>query len=153
MLTTMKFIVRYWSSRLPDAYRKEDGAPRWVDYSLHPASKLGLHNALLAVHDRLDILHAHGGQYGCAVFVQKDDRTEMLSEETATTLFMALPRGEVKWLDIQDCLLPAHPNERPSTAKTGGVSETKQLPLFAPLHTHTPYDDLEIKPHSLNIDV
>lgn len=153
MLTTMKFIVRYWSSRLPDAYRKEDGAPRWVDYSLHPASKLGLHNALLAVHDRMDILRAHGGQYGCAVFVQMGERTEMLSEETATTLFMALPRGEVKWLDIQDCLLPTHPDELPSTVHNKAMPTAEQLPLFGHPHTHTPYDDLDIQPHTLNIDV
>ncbi|HUX65442.1 hypothetical protein [Sulfuricella sp.] len=50
----MKFVVRYWSSQLPD-YRKPDGEPHWLDYSLHPATKLGLHNALLTLQDRLQI--------------------------------------------------------------------------------------------------
>ncbi len=105
----MKFIVRHWFSLFPDDCRKMDGLPRWVDYSVHPPSKLGLHNALLAVHDRVEILQAHGGRSGCEVVVVEGEQAEKLSQEDANALFSRLPRGEVKWLDIHDFILPAHP--------------------------------------------
>lgn len=158
----MRFIVRYWSSVLPDEYRETDGRHRWLDYSIHPASKLGLHNALLAVHDRNEILAAHGGRYGCAVFVVEAGESEMLSPETADRLFAILPRGEVKWLDIREFLLPAHAGARaaslptPATPAPPGAQPpavarpAAQLPLFP--HVHTPYDDLGEKPHSLDVD-
>lgn len=149
-IMSIKFVVRYWSSLLPDAYRGGDGTQRWVDYSVHPASKLGLHNAMLAVHDRLEILEAHGGEFDCAVFVVEDEHTEKLSQENANELFSALPRGEVKWLDIHEFVLPQNPEE-PAAAETSvepPVSE--QLPLFG--HVHTPYDDLDIPPHILDVD-
>ena len=147
----MKFIVRYWSSLLPDAYREADGSPRWVDYSVHPASKLGLHNAMLAVHDRDEILQAHGGSFECAVFVVEDEHTEQLSQKVANDLFSALPRGEVKWLDIHEFLLPVSPEETAADGSAGEAPVGVQLPLFA--HVHTPYDDLEITTHSLDVDV
>jgi len=146
MFRTMKFIVRYCSSRLPDAYRNEDGSLRWVDYSVHAASKLGLHNAMLVVHDRLEILHAHGGQSDCAVFLVDGESAERLSPERASALFSALPQGEAKWLDIHDFLLPL-----PSMIVEGDATTGEQLPLFT--HTHTAYDDLESMPHSLDVDV
>lgn len=142
----MRFVVRYWSSLLPDEYRETDGRHRWVDYSIHPASKLGLHNALLAEHDRKEILAAHGGRFGCAVFVVEGGNAEELSSEAAGRLFAALPRGEVKWLDIRRFLLPARPDEAEPAARCGA----KQLPLFE--HVHTPYDDLGVAPHSLDVD-
>ncbi len=147
MTSSMKFIVRYWSSLLPGDFRAADTSPRWVDYSVHPASKLGLHNALLAVHDRLEILRAHGGQFECAVFVADGAQVERLAQEEANALFSRLPRGEVKWLDIHDFLLPE--GDASVAAKAG--SDAAQLPLFA--HVHTRYDELEIKPHSLDVDV
>lgn len=146
----MKFMVRYRSSRLADAYRDDDGSLRWVDYSLHPASKLGLHNALLAVHDRLDILQAHGGQYECAIFVYLDDTMEMLSPQRAIALFASLPRGEVKWLAIRDFLLPLLPEAPPTTETVVDASVPQQLPLFG--HVHTPYDDLDAGAHTLDVD-
>ncbi|MFZ4535377.1 hypothetical protein [Propionivibrio sp.] len=149
--TPMKFMVRYWSSLIPDNYREDDGSPCWVDYSLHPASKLGLHNALLAVHDRLDILQAHGGDYECAVFVLEGGGIEMLTQENASALFSVLPRGEVKWLDIRDFLLPLRPDDSSSIEESGGLPIAEQLPLFE--HVHTPYDDLEARPHILDVDV
>ena len=147
----MKFVVRSWSSLLPDAYREADGSPRWVDYSVHPASKLGLHNAMLAVHDREEILQAHGGEFGCAVFVVEGENTEQLSQQSANDLFSALPRGEVKWLDIHDFLLPLHPEELASSDSDTKAPVAEQLSLFG--HTHTPYDDLDITTHSLDVDV
>jgi len=146
----MKFVVRYWSSRLPDDYRDANGLPRWVDYSFHPASKLGLHNALLAVHDRMEILRAHGGQYECAVFVVEGAVAQKLSLENANALFSELPRGEVKWLDIRNFLLPLRPVDSTST-KENGVPTAQQLLLFE--HVHTPYDDLETRVHTLDVDV
>lgn len=147
----MKFAVRYWSSRLPKAPGETGGQPQWVEYSVHPASKLGLHSALLAVYDRLEILQAHGGQYECAVFVTEDGHGEKLSREMADNLFRHLPRGEVKWPDIERFLLPAQPGapvpgRAPETRPPGG-----QLALFD--HIHTPYDDLEMPPHMLDIDI
>ena len=149
MTSSMKFIVRYWSSLLPDDFRESDGSPRWVDYSVHPASKLGLHNALLAVHDRMEILRAHGGQFGCDVFVADGEHSERLSQEAAGALFSKLPRGEVKWLDIHDFLLPEHGADLWPTEID--MSEAEQLLLFE--HVHTLYDELEIKPHTLDVDV
>ena len=150
----MKFIVRYWSSLLPDDRREPDGSPCWVDYSIHPASKLGLHNALLAVHDRLEILRAHGGKFECAVFVAENAQTEKLSPENANALFSALPRGEVNWLDIRDFLLPALPvglDDALAVVNNTNEHVAEQLPLFE--HVHTPYDDMDAKPHSLDVDV
>ena len=147
----MKFVVRYWSSLLPDAYREIDGSPRWVDYSVHPASKLGLHNALLATHDREEILQAHGGQFECAVFVVEGEHAEKLSQANANDLFSALPRGEVKWLDIHDFLLPMHHDDSVSIENDMQAQANEQLLLFG--HVHTPYDDLETPPHSLDVDV
>ena len=155
MSSTVKFTVRYWSSLLPSDYRDKDGQPIWVDYSVHPASKLGLHNALLAVHDRCEILKAHGGQYECALFVSNGESTEKLPMETVDTLFFALPHGEVKWLDIHACLLlPAlavtvtvdEPAPEQSSAPPEG-----QLALFP--HTHTAYDDLDLTMHVIDIDI
>jgi hypothetical protein len=149
MTTSIKFIVRYWSSLLPDDFRETDNSPHWVDYSVHPASKLGLHNALLAVHDRMEILRAHGGQFECDVFVANGEHTERLSQEAANALFSKLPRGEVKWLDIHDFLLPEYLADPTSVESDEPVA--KQLPLFE--HVHTPYDELEIKSHTLDVDV
>ena len=154
----MKFAVRYWSTLLPKVAGEVDEHPHWIDYSVHPASKLGLHNALLAVYDRLEILKAHGGRYACAVFVLENGGAEQLSQAMANSLFAALPRGEVKWLDIKQFLLPLKPETPPPppTAMPSATPEeipppVKQLVLFE--HTHTGYDDLYIPPHLLDIDV
>lgn len=147
----MKFVVRYCSSLLPRAAGDDGEHPRWLDYSVHPASKLGLHNALLAVYDRLEILEAHGGQFECAVFVEEGGSSEKLSGEMANNLFAALPRGEVKWLDIKQFLLPAEPGTLPTTAEPEASPAAVQLPLFE--HTHTPYDDLDARPHLLDINI
>lgn len=152
----MKFVVRYWSSLLPDEYISARDCPvagschYWVDYSIHPPSKLGLHNALLAVHDRNEVLALHGGRFECAVFVVEGDESERLSASAAEALFALLPRGEVKWLTIHDFLLP-HPSANPPADSAAGKPAGAQLALFG--HGHTPYDDLDEKPHSLDVDV
>lgn len=151
----MKFIVRYWSSLLPRKHGQAYGEPHWVDYSVHPASKLGLHNALLAVHDRMEILEAHGGRFGCAVFAVEGDSADCLSQQEAERLFSALPRGEVKWLDIHTCQLPFSPATSTVATPARNLPKTaadrRQLPLFP--HTHTPYDDLDERPHQLDIQI
>lgn len=153
----MKFIVRYWSSLLPKAPGEIGEPPHWVDYSVHPASKLGLHNALLAVYDRLEILEAHGGQFECAVFVLEDGQAEKLSRDMSNNLFASLPRGEVKWLDIKQFLLPvapetpATPANTPATTQPESAPPVVQLTLFE--HTHTPYDDLDTPTHLLDINI
>lgn len=146
----MNFTVRYWSSLLPHDYRERRGAPRWLDYSVHPASKLGLHNAMLAVHDRSEIMQAHGCQFECAVFVVDGERVERLSAEAANVLFAALPRGEVKWLEIREFLLPTPPAQTPPAPAASAPPPGEQLPLFA--HTHTPYDDLNVVAHAIDIN-
>lgn len=150
LLMSMKFIVRYWSSLFPEGYRESDGAPRWVDYSLHPASKLGLHNALLAVHDRLEILRAHGGAFECAVFVVEGTQCEKLVPESANALFLSLPRGEVKWLAIRDFLLPVLASESSLPAAGAETVQSEQLTLFE--HVQTLYDQLESKPSLLDTE-
>lgn len=130
-----QFAVRYRSEWV-------DGGIAWLDYSLHPASKLGLHNALLAEHDRIEILEARGGWFECGVFVVRHGHAEALSQEGAERLFAALPHGEVKWIDLCRCLLP------PLAA---APRPAEQLPLFA--HTHTPYDDLDEHPAAHLLDL
>ena len=145
----MKFVVRYWSSLLPNDFLERRNEPRWVDYSIHPASKIGLHNAMLAVHDRCEIMHAHGCRFECAVFVVESDISERLSQETANSLFASLPSGDVKWLDIKDFLLPVPPILMTPSAVDVTPTSGEQLPLFD--HVHTPYDDIDVSPHLVDI--
>lgn len=126
-------------------YRTElvDGGVPWLDYSLHPASKLGLHNALLAEHDRIGVLEARGGWFDCGVFIVRHGVAEPLTEAGAERLFAALPHGNVKWIDLCRCLLPPF----------AGAAAAEQLPLWT--HTHTLYDE-QAEPsahHGLDIAV
>ena len=143
----MKFAVRYWSSLLPD-YRKPDGEPRWMDYSLHPATKLGLQNALLTLQDRLQILERHGALYACSVFVLEFGREEKLTQEAAERLFASLPHGEVKWLDIRNFLLSPLADAEDSVTQEG--AQAQQLHLFE--QHHTPYDDAGMERHEIETD-
>jgi len=145
----MQFVVRYWSAHLPDEHREVDGTPRLVDYSTHPPSKLGLHNALLSLHDRIEILEAHGGRYECKVFVVDGDSVQMLTPEMATELFYRLPDGEVKWTYIRQFLLPLE-RHSPHPVAEEPPSHERQLQLFE--YTHVPGDDV-VASHHLDIDV
>lgn len=155
----MEFVVRYWSSLLPRDFVDRRSEPRWVDYSIHPGSKIGLHNALLAMHDRCEIMQAHGCRFECAVFVVEGGWCERLSEEAASRIFASLPRGDVKWLDIKDFVLPAPVvEEAPGAAEVSDVADLasapetpmQQLPLFPRMPT--PYDDIDEPPRLIDVD-
>lgn len=153
----MKFAVRYWSSMLPD-FRLPNGEPRWVDYSLHPGTKLGLHNALLTLQDRHEVLDRYGALFECAVYIQEGGREEMLDQKTAERLFFLLPHGEVKWLDIRNFLLaPVAVTEAPIRKSVPPEPQLslfdQQLSLFDyPRTTHTPYDDTPEPHHDFDED-
>lgn len=123
----MRFIVRYWSSILPAEFRKADGSPRLIDYSIHPPTRMGLHNALLSYHDRLEIIEAHGGQYECAVYVEEGINSYVLTHEIAVSLFNALPNGQVKWTTIRKFLLPQNKDD---SVAGGDTSHEQQLHMF-----------------------
>ena len=134
----MRFIVRYWSSVLPMEFRKADGSPRLIDYSVHPPTRLGLHNAMLSHHDRVEILKAHGGKYECEVYVVEGINSHVLTQEVAIGLFNTLPHGEVKWITICECLLPQNQEvHHPAIAEK--ISHDQQLHLFE--YTHQPDND------------
>lgn len=168
-----QFVVRYRTAAV------DDGAS-WLDYSVHPASKLGLHNALLARHDRIEILAARGESFECSVFVVRKGVAEPLSQQGAERLFATLPHGNVKWTDLCRCLLPplGVPSRRSTDRPPGGTSagsaaesaespvfevvvrrsadadqagSAEQLPLFP--HTHTLYDDVDEHPTQHKLDV
>lgn len=150
MFQHLKFAVRYWSSLLPEGFSAPDAGPSWVDYSLHPASKLGLHNALLTMHDRQDILAGDGAYSDCAVFLVGDGHCEKLSPDMAEKLFSALPHGRIKWLEIGHADAPVH-GTAPAPAVEMSQQLSQQLRLFP--HTHTPYDDLEPPAHHFDVDI
>jgi|GEM_PF-2745796 len=145
----MQFVVRYWSSLLTKEFRDGDGTPQLVDYSIHPPTRLGLHNALLSHHDRMEILAAHGGEYKCEVLVMEEGNAQVLTQEMAIGLFYSLPHGEVKWTTIREFLLPDNRRELHAQV-TQAATHERQLQLFE--YTHVPYDDTE-PPHHLDIDV
>ena len=144
----MQFVVRYWSPYLPDEHREADGSPRLVDYSTHPPSKLGLHNALLSQHDRIEILAAHGGAYACEVFVVEGDTAEVLTQEMALSLFYSLTDGEVRWTDIREFLLPQARRVKAADMNRG-ISHERQLQLFE--YTHEAYAEPPSH-HRLDVD-
>ena len=144
----MQFIVRYWSPHLNEDGRDVEGNPLLVDYSSHPPTRLGLHNALLSLHDRSEILEAHGGNYVCDVFVVEGRDTQLLTPEMAVSLFKTLPDGDIKWIDIKEFLLPQN-RRSPVPVMTEGSSHQQQLQLFE--YGDEPYYDPNPL-HHLNID-
>jgi len=55
---------------------------------------MGLHNAMLSHHDRVEILDAHGAEYECEVYVVEDTNFHVLTQELAISLFNTLPSGK-----------------------------------------------------------
>ncbi|MDZ4202427.1 MAG: hypothetical protein U1C96_09815 [Gallionella sp.] len=138
----MRFIVRYGSSALPTEFRNADGSLRLLDYSIHPPTRLGLHNAMFVCNDRREILETYGGTYECEVYVVEGMNSQMLTQELAIKLFNALPSGEVKWITIREFLQPRQDS-------TGAAcSPQDQLHLFE--YTHQPDD--EIPTHHFDAD-
>jgi hypothetical protein len=127
-------------------FRKADGSPRLVDYSIHPSSRLGLHNALLSYNDRIEILQALGGTYECEVYVVDGINVQLLTQELAIKMFNNLPAGEVKWTTICEFLLPQSQEAQPVPEETLHES---QLHLFE--YAHVPVDTAET-PHKLDVD-
>lgn len=156
----MRFIVRYWSSALPREFRQADGSMHLLDYSVHPPTRLGLHNAMLSCNDRREILEGYGGNYQCDVYVVEGMSTHVLTLEIANKLFRNLPNGEVKWLTIREFLLPPNPEpiqqpiqqtnqqtgERPVVHQE--ISHEHQMQLFE--YTHDADDRPPVR--HLNID-
>ncbi|OIQ89739.1 hypothetical protein GALL_283550 [mine drainage metagenome] len=148
----MQFVVRYWSPLLPLEHREVDGTPRLVDYSTHPPSKMGLHNALLSQHDRIEILRSHGGSYQCEVFVVEGSSARALTREAAMALFRSLPHGEVRWTDIGEFLLPErrlmpHPVAIPVAMEDTAAG--RQFQLFE--YSREAYAEI-MAPHELDTD-
>lgn len=144
----MQFIVRYWSSLLPADFRKVDGSPRLADYSIHPPTRLGLHNAMLSYHDRMEILSAYGEQYECEVYVVEGINSYVLTQELAISLFETLPNGEVKWTTIREFLLPQNDAAHYS-ASHGESLHDQQLHMFE----YTQESDEDVPTHHFDIDV
>ncbi len=149
-------------------FRNPDGSPRLVDYSIHPPSRLGLHNALLSYHDRVEILKSLGGTYECEVLVVEGEKTQLLTQELANKMFHHLPPGEVKWTTICEFLLPPDSDmphttvphttlphttlpqtAEPKPAAHEATSHDRQLHLFE--YAHVPAND-NATHHDLDID-
>lgn len=131
---------------LPKEFRKADGSLRLLDYSVHPPTRLGLHNAMLTRHDRVEILESYGGQFECEVYVVDGMNTHVLTEELAVTLFNSLPSGEVKWTTIREFLLPQQ--KEAHTPVSESISHEQQLHLFE--YAHVADDDSP--PHHFDVD-
>ncbi len=132
---------------LPREFRKADGSLRLLDYSAHPPTRLGLHNAMLTRHDRVEILESYGGYFECEVYVVDGMNSQVLTEALAVSLFNALPSGEVKWTTIREFMHPQNQAEH-SSAIAEQISHEQQLHLFEYVHA----SDDDSPPHHLDID-
>lgn len=126
---------------MPSLLHNADGSRRLLDYSVHPPTRLGLHNAMLTRNDRVEILEAYGGEFECEVFVIEGMNSHPLTQELAVRLFHALPSGEVKWLTIREFLWPPGPPpelpESPAQSQqlaAAQISHETQLHLFEYTH-------------------
>lgn len=103
----MHITVRYWLATPPipyDGHKWDD--PAWIDHSTHAASRLGLHNAILAAEDRfatLRLLHPET-PHGCVIFVVQEDKLHILSVHEADMLLDMLEHGEFSWETIKALL-------------------------------------------------
>lgn len=93
----MEFIVRYWVATAPvpfDGHKWDDSA--WISHSAHPATRLGLRNAILSAEDRLAILRRMDEitPHGCGIFLTEAGKTVILSVHEAAELLGMLERGE-----------------------------------------------------------
>ena len=144
----MQFVVRYWSSQLPKEYRQPDGEPILLDYSSHPPTKIGLHNALLTQQDRIEVLASHSHDYRCEVFVVENHQAYVLTQHVASELFKQLPNGEVKWITLCEFLLPQNRRKTGSNPTKAQLNE-RQLHLFEAAYEKSPSDSAS----KLDIDI
>ena len=103
----MEFIVRYWITTAPvpfDGHKWDDSA--WISHSAHPATRLGLRNAILSAEDRLAILHRSDefSPHGCDIFLTEGGKTVILSVHEADELLGMLERGEFSWESLGEML-------------------------------------------------
>lgn len=96
----MQFTVKYWTGKPP--VPPAGAAPRtagWDEHSTHPATRLGLHNAILAAEDRLSILRARCGElpHGCAIFIVGAERSVAVSVAEAEALLAGIGDAEPAW--------------------------------------------------------
>lgn len=116
----MHIAVRYWLSMPPipyDGHKWDD--PAWIDHSTHAASRLGLHNAILAAEDRfatLRILHPET-PHGCVIFVVQEDKLHILSVHEADMLLDMLEHGEFSWETIRALLENRTETEAPTASE------------------------------------
>ncbi len=103
----MEFIVRYWVTTAPvpcDGHKWDDSA--WISHSTHPATRLGLRNAILSAEDRLAILHRtdETSPHGCDIFLTEAGKTVIFSVHEADELLGMLERGECSWESLGEML-------------------------------------------------
>jgi hypothetical protein len=90
----VQFVVKYWLGKPPMPQ-----AAGWEEHSSHPATRLGLHNAILAAEDRLSILRARCGEvpHGCAIFIVGAERAIAASVAEAEALLAAIGDTDPAW--------------------------------------------------------
>lgn len=112
----MQIVVRYWLAKPPipyDGHKWDD--PAWIDHSTHPATRIGLHNAILAAEDRqaaLRQLHPRTA-HGSVIFLVQDDESQILSIHEADLLLELFEHGEFSWETMRALL---------ETQRTGKVT-------------------------------
>ncbi len=107
----MQVLVRYWLSNPPVPYgghRRDDAA--WLDHSVHPATRIGLRNAVLAAEDRLAALRQlHPGEaHGCVIFLAEDEESQVLSIHEADILSEMVEHGEFTWETLRTLVATQH---------------------------------------------
>lgn len=119
----MQIIVRYWLTHPPLPLDGRPHAPSgWLDHSIHPPSRLGLHNAILAAEDWLSILHRKYGTtpHACDIFVEDRGKTVVLDVGEAQELYGLLEHGQLQWEMCEQVLRGATPSEdKPLPAAAG----------------------------------
>lgn len=127
----MQIIVRYWLTHPPLPF---DGRiperPGWLDHSIHPPSRLGLHNAILAAQDWLSILRQKYGTtpHACEIFIEDEDKTILLNVGEAQALYELLEHGSLQWEMCERVLRGAAPGEDKPLPAADGAEDAPAPP-------------------------